>query len=112
MLSGATVTSALVTPGLIISNGDAGTPSLAAITGFTPATIINGTTIGGVAPEITDLIAARSALNAMAFPIANHFTSTPTLGGRTLLPGVYTFDVAADLTGTLTLDAGGKNNVT
>ncbi|MFA6289216.1 MAG: autotransporter domain-containing protein [Opitutaceae bacterium] len=110
VLSGATVTSALVTPGVVVSNGDVGAPSLPAITGFPPATIINGTKIGGVAPAITDLVNARTILSGMA--VTTDFTATPTLGGRTLTPGVYKFGVAADLTGTLILDAGGKNNVT
>ncbi len=112
VLSGATVTSALVIPGVYISNGDVGAPTLAAITGFPPAEIINGTTVGGVDQAIIDLISARATLNAMVVPIGNDFTATPTLGGRILAPGVYNFNVAADLTGTLTLDAGGMNNVT
>lgn len=112
VLSGATVTSALVIPGVVISNGDVGAPSLAAITGFPPAQIINGVQVGGVGQAILDLITARATLNNMVVPLGNDFTATPNLGGRTLAAGVYNFDVAADLTGTLTLDAGGKNNVT
>jgi hypothetical protein len=66
---------------------------------------------GGVnAAADADLITARTGLAGMAYLSENDFTATPTLGGRTLSPGVYHFDVAAGLTGTLTLDANFQDN--
>ena len=112
LLAGTTVTVAGTVD--TFSNGNVGAPTLAAITGFPPATIVNGTTVAigaGTPPEITALIAAQGALNAMA-PIAN--LSGIDLAGLTLAPGVYKFNAGAGLSvnGVLTLDAQGKNNVT
>jgi type VI secretion system secreted protein VgrG len=105
----------------------AGTPSITntgatTITGnvgIHPAALISGKgtiTLTGAYHEANsvalaaknDLTKAYTGLAAM--PFGTDFTGTPTLGGRTLTSGVYHFDVAADLTGTLTLDANGNNN--
>ncbi len=98
-----------------ISNGNVGAG--ASISGFPPATIVNGSTILGgsiVGRALDDLITARNGLTAMPSPAANNLTGAD-LSGLTLAPGVYKFDVAAEITldGTriLTLDAQGKNNV-
>lgn len=98
------------------SNGNVG--SAASISGFPPATVVNGSTILGgqiVGQALIDLGSARDKLNALVAPPANNLTGQD-LGGMTLAPGVYKFDVAAEITlaGTkiLTLDAQGKNNVT
>jgi hypothetical protein len=108
-------------PSGTISGGNVG--SLTTVTGFidstpygagpavvaSPGVIIEGG--GGVnATADADLITARTGLAGMAYIPANDFTATPTLGGRTLSPGVYHFDVAADLTGALTLDANFQDN--
>ena len=63
-----------------------------------------------VTNALADLTLARTKLKNLAE--TTNFTATPTLGGRTLTAGVYNFDVAADLTGTLFLDANFQNNVT
>ncbi len=98
-----------------ISNGNVGAG--ASINGFPPATIVNGTTILGgsiVGQALDDLITARNGLTALFSPAANNLTGQD-LSGKTLTPGVYKFDVAAEITldGTriLTLDAQGQNNV-
>ncbi len=97
------------------SNGNVG--SDASISGFPPATVVNGSTILGgpiVGQALIDLGSARDKLNALVAPPANNLTGQD-LGGMTLAPGVYKYDVAAEITlaGTkiLTLDAQGKNNV-
>ena len=112
LLGGSTVTAA--DPIATFSNGNIGAPTLAAITGFTPPMLVNGSFVAigpGTPPEIASLIAAQGALNAMA-PIAN--LSGIDLAGLTLAPGVYKFNGGAGLlvNGVLTLDAQGKNNVT
>ena len=111
LLGGTAITS---TGSTLIRNGDVGLSPAAEsfITGFPPGVITGGAIIatsGTTAQARADLITARNGLTAMA--MTTDFTLTPTLGGRTLAPGVYHFDVAADLTGNLTLDAEGQNNV-
>ncbi|WP_043588586.1 autotransporter-associated beta strand repeat-containing protein [Geminisphaera colitermitum] len=101
----------------VFSNGNVG--AAASISGFPPATVVNGTTITGgmiVGNALNDLITARNALSAMVSPPANNLTGVNggDLATQILTPGVYKFDVAASLSlnGVLTLDAQGKNNVT
>lgn len=100
----------------IYSNGNVG--SAASISGFPPAEVVNGQTILGgpiVGQALIDLGSARDKLNALAVDPANNLTGQD-LGGMTLAPGVYKYNVAAEITlaGTkiLTLDAQFKNNVT
>ncbi|CAM3048364.1 autotransporter domain-containing protein [Rariglobus hedericola] len=95
------------------SNGDVG--SMGSISGFPPATVVNGSTILGgavVAQAMLDLGTARTGLSALA--TTSNLTGQD-LSGMTLAPGVYAFNVSAEisLAGTriLTLDAQGQNNV-
>ncbi len=86
--------------------------------GLDPGTAITG--IGSVTLtgtfNHTDATAHQAQLDAAtAFGLLAARTSTVNmtgvdLGGRTLTPGVYTFNTAAQLTGTLTLDAGADPN--
>lgn len=96
-----------------ISNGNIGLSPGAesAITGQANLTLTGGsilTTGGTTAQARQDLITAQNTLAGMAF---NADLTTQDLVGMTLAPGVYKFDDAAGLTGALTLDAQGKNNV-
>ncbi|AHF90605.1 autotransporter [Opitutaceae bacterium TAV5] len=116
LLGGTEVTVAGAGPD-VFSNGNVGAD--ASISGFPPATVVNGTTITGgmiVGNALNDLITARNALSAMVSPPANNLTGVNggDLATQILTPGVYKFDVAASLSlnGVLTLDAQGKNNVT
>ena len=106
------------------SNGNVGAAA-ANPSGFPPATVVNGRVldvVGSPADATTvgvaldDLITARNGLTAMVSPPANNLTTVNggDLATQILAPGVYKFDVAASisLNGVLTLDAGGKNNVT
>ncbi|MGV3641120.1 MAG: ice-binding family protein [Adhaeribacter sp.] len=80
-----------------------------------------GTILAGLAPEAVNgsqeagtpaAAAAMADLNTAygqaASQPATFNISGENLGGKTLLPGVYKFDAAADLSGILTLDNGGN----
>ncbi len=106
----ATVGASTVTnTGPTILTGDLGLYPGTSITGFPPGTVL-GTT------HATDAVAI-AAQNEMATIYNSLASRAPTanltgqdLGGLTLVPGVYTFASAAQLTGTLTLDAQGNDN--
>ena len=81
------------------------------ITGINPGDVSGGMIIGPGGPVVNqgllDLGKAATGLSAMT---ANMILSGQDLGGKTLLPGVYKFAVAAQLNGDLTLDANGQTN--
>jgi hypothetical protein len=80
--------------------GDAGSSGLPASVVQTSCTI-TGAIIAPVSAQVlTDF---NGAYDALALVSCNQFL-TGTLAGVTLAPGVYCFDAAATLTGTLTLD--------
>jgi hypothetical protein len=114
LLGGTAITSTGVA-GTTISNGNVGLSpgDTTGITGFPPggpAVIINGAIIatGPVTAQARlDLIKARVGLAGMA---SNANMSTVDLGGKTLEPGVYTFNSEASLNGDLVLDGKGRNN--
>lgn len=103
VLAGQTVTN---TGPTVIDGGDLGVSPGLSITGFPP---------GLVAPPFVVHIADAVSLQAqndltIAYDAAAGAAMTKDLtgqdlGGLTLLPGVYSFSSAAQLTGTLTLDA-------
>jgi len=94
-------------------NGDLGVSAGTSITGLSSITVSGTTNIAnGVAGNAqTDLTAAISGLSTLSpFSLSS---SSFTAGNITLTPGVYSTGSTFLLTGgdTLTLDAGGKNNV-
>lgn len=112
LLGGTAITSTGVL-GTTIVNGNVGLApgATTGITGFPPAVIIGGAIIGtsGVTGQARlDLITASVGLAGMPSDVN---LSNVDLGGMTLSPGVYTFNAAAALSGALTLDAQGQNNV-
>jgi hypothetical protein len=112
-LLGGTAITSTGTIGTVISNGNVGLspgPTVG-ITGFPPAVIVNGAIIptGSVTAQArADLIKAQVGLAAM--PATANLSSTD-LSAQPLTPGVYKYNAAATLTGTLVLNAQGKNNV-
>lgn len=116
LLGGTAVTSD-GTAGTVISGGNVG--SAVAVTGFhdmnggagpaevtPPFVVIVG---GGVVNQaLLDLGQVQVGLAGMP---SNVTMSNVDLGGKTLIPGVYTFGGAAALNGALVLDAQGQNNV-
>jgi hypothetical protein len=109
LLGGSAITNTGVTN---IIGGDVGLFPTAesAITGIPPAVITGGTVIAtGPVTEQAQVDFAKAAAG-LAGMTSTMNLSGQDLGGMTLDPGVYTFDAAAQLTGTLTLDAEGEND--
>jgi hypothetical protein len=102
VLGASTVTST----GNTVLNGNLGLYAGTSITGFPPG-IVNGTihdtdTVAGQAQAD-----ALTAYNNLAGATSTENLSGQDLGGKTLLPGVYTFNSSAQLTGALTLSGAG-----
>lgn len=107
VLAGSTITNT----GPTVITGNVGVSPGSAITGFPPG-IINGTIHAGdgvAAQAHNDVITAFNQVAGEAFSPANNL-SGQNLGGLTLTPGVYHFNNAAQLTGTLQLDMQGDPN--
>lgn len=105
--------------GSTVLNGDLGLYDGTSITGFfgTPPSTGPGVVSAGYAVHLTDATsslaqtAATSAYGSMTSQSAGCINlSSQNLGGKTLTPGVYCFTSAAQLTGTLTLNAQGNSN--
>jgi type VI secretion system secreted protein VgrG len=105
VLAGTTVTST----GDTVLNGNAGDYPGATISGFGPG-IVNGTSYAGGTVAQQAQADALAAYTTLAGLTPNQNLTGQDLGGLTLTPGVYNFTSAAQLTGTLTLNALGNPN--
>jgi Ice-binding-like len=107
VLGGSTVTNT----GPSVVDGNLGVSPGSAVTGFPPGVVVLPGVIhsGDAAASLaqTDLTTAYNSLVVLA--VTQDLTGQD-LGGLTLTPGVYKFDSAAQLTGTLTLNAEGLAN--
>ncbi|MGD0856529.1 MAG: ice-binding family protein [Dehalococcoidia bacterium] len=106
VLAGTTVTN---TGNTVIIGGDVGVAPGSAITGFPPGTVLapNIIHVGNDAATIlaqTDLTTAYNA--AAGQPYTQDYSGTDLGSLPALVPGVYKFTSAAQLTGTLTLNGG------
>jgi autotransporter-associated beta strand protein len=90
--------------------GDVGLSPGTSVTGFPPGILIGGTIHIKNAQAIQGQADALTAYTQLAAEATTINLSGTNLGGLTLVPGVYRFDSAAQLTGTLTLDTGGDPN--
>ena len=103
VLGGQTVTNT----GPTVVTGDLGVSPGAAVTNFPPGLVVGGTIHAADALAGTAQNDLTIAYNALAAESCTQNLTGQDLGGLTLTPGVYCFDVSAQLTGVLTLDAGG-----
>ena len=107
ILGGSTVTNT----GSTIVTGNLGVSPGTALTGFLPGTILRGIAHLGdaaAAQAQIDTAAAYTALGKQT--CGTTYPAATDLGRMILTPGVYCFTSSAQLTGSLTLDAGGDPN--
>jgi type VI secretion system secreted protein VgrG len=109
VLGGSTVTNA--GPTTVTGNVAVSSPGVS-VTGFPPGTIVDGSIHIGDALANQAHADAFDAYNILTGETFTTDLSGQNLGGMTLTPGIYHFDTAAQLAGTLTLDTGGDPNAT
>jgi hypothetical protein len=80
------------------------------VTGFPQGVVVDGQIYAGGAVAMQAQSDALAAYNAAAAETAGQSLTGQDLGGLTLTPGVYSFVSAAQLTGTLTLNAENLQN--
>jgi type VI secretion system secreted protein VgrG len=105
VLAGSTVTNT----GSSAIVGNVGVSTGTSITGFPPGTVTGGTFHPGDAVAATGQTDLTTAYNAAAGAACGDNLTGHDLGGLTLTPGVYCFSSAAQLTGTLVLNALGNS---
>jgi hypothetical protein len=103
VLGGQTVTNT----GPTTVNGNLGVSPGTSVTGFPPGTLTNGTIHAADAVALQAQADTTAAYLLLASETPTVDLTGTDLGGLTLVPGVYRFSSAAQLTGALTLDAGG-----
>jgi hypothetical protein len=104
VLGGSTVTNT----GSSIVNGNLGISPGSSATGFPPGVVVGGTIHSNDATAIQAQNELTTAYNTVAGTPCTVDLSGQNLGGLTLTPGVYCFSSAAQLTGTLILNALGN----
>jgi len=104
VLAGTTVTN----EGPTVISGSLGLSPGTAITGFPPGSVIGGTIHAADAVALQTQADTTIAFDALAAEGCDVTFGVPTdLGGMTLSPGAFCFASSANITGVLTLDAGG-----
>jgi len=103
VLGGSTVTNT----GPSVITGNLGVSPGTAITGFPPG-ILTGVTHAGDAQAIQAQSDTTTLYDDLAGQACTSDITGQELGGKTPVPGVYCFSSSAQLTGALTLDAGGN----
>jgi uncharacterized repeat protein (TIGR01451 family) len=105
VLGGSTVTNT----GPSVITGDLGLSPGTAVTGFPPGTV-TGTIHAADAVALQAQTDTTTAYNNLAGQACDFDLTGQDLGGMTLVSGVYCFSSSAQLTGALTLNAGGDPN--
>ncbi len=105
VLGGSTVTNT----GSSVITGNLGVSPGSAITGFPPG-VVTGVTHAADAEALQAQTDTTAAYIDLASQACTSDSTGQDLGGKTLVPGVYCFSSSAQLTGALTLDAGGVSN--
>ena len=106
VLGGQTVTNT----GPSVITGNLGVSPGSAVTGFPPGIVAGGTTHAADAVALQAQSDTTTAYNNLASQTCTSDLTGQDLGGKTLVPGVYCFSSSAQLTGALTLNAGGDSN--
>jgi Ice-binding-like/MBG domain (YGX type)/Domain of unknown function (DUF4214) len=106
ILGGTTVTNT----GSTTIVGNVGVSPGTSITGFSPGVVTGGAIHAGDAVATQAEADLATAYNDLVAEPVDTSLSGQNLGGLTLAPGVYNFSSAAQLSGTLTLDAQGNPN--
>jgi len=110
ILAASTVTSTGAA-GTVVT-GDLGVSAGTAVTGFPPGTVVDGSIHSNDVQAQTAQVSANVLYNdLMNCPCGTSLTGLD-LGGQTLTPGVYCYASSSELTGTVTLDAGGNPDAT
>jgi len=100
--------SAVTNTGPSTITGDLGVSPGNAVSGFPPGLVAGGTIHAADAVALQAQRDVTTAYNALAGQACDTVLTGQDLGGLTLTPGVYCYAAAAQLTGTLTLDAQGN----
>ncbi len=106
VLAGSTVTN--IGPSAV--DGNVGVSPGAAITGFPPGIVVNGTLHAGDPVAALAQTSVTGAYTALAAVACNTNLTGQDLGNLVLTPGTYCFDTSATLTGPLILDGQGNPN--
>lgn len=106
VLAGSTVTNT----GSSVITGNLGVNPGSAVTGFPPGLVAGGTIHAADAESLQAQNDTTTAYNNLAGQACDFDLTGQDLGGMTLVSGVYCFSSSAQLTGTLTLNAGGDPN--
>lgn len=100
-------TPAITNTGASVISGSMGIFPAAAVTGFPPGTVINGTIEAATVAAGTAKSDLTAAYGVAAASPCNFDETGQNLGGLTLTPGTYCQTTAPTLTGTLTLSGDG-----
>ena len=106
VLGGSTVTNT----GSSVITGNLGVSPGSAVTGFPPGIVAGGTIHSADAVALQAQNDTTTAYNNLASQACTSDLTGQDLGGKTLVAGVYCFSSSAQLTGALTLNAGGDAN--
>ncbi len=106
VLAGSTVTNT----GSSVITGNLGVSPGTAVTGFPPGLVTGGTTHAADAEALQAQNDTTTTYNTLASQACDFDLTGQDLGGMTLVSGVYCFSSSAQLTGTVTLNAGGDPN--
>ena len=104
VLGGSTVTNT----GPTTITGDLGVSPGSAVTGFPPGQVSGGAIHAADAVALAAQNSVTTAYNSLTSQACTLDLTGQDLGGKTLTPGVYCFSSSAQLTGILTLNAGGN----
>lgn len=102
--------SAVTNTGPSAISGNVGVSPGVAVSGFAAGQVTNGSIHVNDALAVQAHNDAATAYNFLAGEAVTTILTGQDLGGKTLAPGVYFFSSSAQLSGNLTLDAGGKPN--